>query len=69
MTFRKMLCPAVATLAAALAAGPTPGQDAYPTAGQPIRYLDAPEFKPFLDKDAKKMVDVVKAIGKIAEKK
>lgn len=39
------------------------------SSGQPIQYLDSPEFKPFLDKDAKKMVDVVKAIGKVEEKK
>lgn len=37
--------------------------------GQPIQYLDAAEFKQFLDKDAKKMAEVVKAIGKIEEKK
>ena len=39
------------------------------SAGQPIHYLDAPEFKPFLDKDAKKMAEVVKAIGRVEEKK
>jgi len=38
-------------------------------AGQPIYYLDAPEFKEFVDKDARKMADVVKAIGKVEEKK
>jgi tripartite-type tricarboxylate transporter receptor subunit TctC len=37
-------------------------------AGQPIFYLDAPEFKAFVDKDARKMADVVKAIGKLEEK-
>ena len=39
------------------------------SAGQPIHYLDAPEFKTFLDKDAKKMAEVVKAIGRVEEKK
>lgn len=39
------------------------------SAGQPIQYLDAGEFKLFLDKDAKKMAEVVKAIGKIEVKK
>ena len=39
------------------------------SAGQPIHYLDAPEFKPFLDKDARKMAEVVKAIGRIEAKK
>jgi tripartite-type tricarboxylate transporter receptor subunit TctC len=39
------------------------------SSGQPIQYLDAAEFKQFLDKDAKKMAEVVKAIGKIEEKK
>lgn len=38
-------------------------------AGQPIQYLDAAEFKQFVDKDAKKMAEVVKAIGKVEEKK
>jgi tripartite-type tricarboxylate transporter receptor subunit TctC len=37
--------------------------------GQPISYLDAPEFKQFVDKDARKMADVVKAIGKVEDKK
>jgi tripartite-type tricarboxylate transporter receptor subunit TctC len=37
--------------------------------GQPIQFLDAAEFKQFVDKDAKKMAEVVKAIGKIEEKK
>jgi tripartite-type tricarboxylate transporter receptor subunit TctC len=38
-------------------------------AGQPIFYLDAPEFKQFVDTDAKKMAEVVKAIGKVEDKK
>jgi tripartite-type tricarboxylate transporter receptor subunit TctC len=38
-------------------------------AGQPIQYLDAPEFKAFFERDAKKMADVVKQIGKVEEKK
>jgi len=39
------------------------------SSGQPIQYLDSAEFKVFLDKDAKKMAEVVKAIGKIEDKK
>jgi tripartite-type tricarboxylate transporter receptor subunit TctC len=31
----------------------------------PIAYLDAPEFKPFWDKDAKMLADAIKRIGKI----
>ncbi len=38
-------------------------------AGQPIFYLDAPEFKQFVETDARKMADVVKAIGKVEDKK
>ena len=38
-------------------------------AGQPIQYLDQAEFKVFFDKDAKKMADVVRQIGKVEEKK
>jgi tripartite-type tricarboxylate transporter receptor subunit TctC len=39
------------------------------SAGQPIQYLDQAEFRVFYDKDAKKMADVVKQIGKVEEKK
>ena len=38
-------------------------------AGQPIQYLDQAEFRVFFDKDAKKMADVVRQIGKVDEKK
>ena len=38
-------------------------------AGQPIFYLDAPEFRQFVEQDARKMADVVRAIGKVEEKK
>ena len=38
-------------------------------ASQPIFYLDAPEFKQFVEKDARKMAEIVKAIGKVEEKK
>ena len=31
----------------------------------PINYLDAPEFKKFRDQDAKRLIDVVRKIGKI----
>lgn len=37
-------------------------------AGQPVQYLDAPEFKTYVEKDARKMADVVRAIGKLEEK-
>ncbi len=37
-------------------------------AGQPIQYLDQAEFRVFFDKDAKKMADVVRQIGKVEEK-
>lgn len=35
------------------------------TAGSPILYLDAPEFQRYVDADAAKMADVVKAVGKL----
>ena len=38
-------------------------------AGQPIHYLDQAEFRVFFDKDAKKMADLVRQIGKVEEKK
>ena len=34
-------------------------------AGSPIQFQDAPEFQKYLDSDAKKMADAVKAIGKV----
>ena len=34
-------------------------------AGSPIQYLDAPEFKIYVDNDAKKMTEIVKRIGKV----
>jgi tripartite-type tricarboxylate transporter receptor subunit TctC len=37
--------------------------------GQPIQYLDQAEFRVFFDKDAKKMADVVRQIGKVDDKK
>lgn len=39
------------------------------SSGQPIQYLDQAEFRVFFDKDAKKMADVVRQIGKVEEKK
>ena len=39
------------------------------SAGQPIDYRDQAEFKTFVEADAKKMAEVVKAIGKVEEKK
>ena len=35
----------------------------------PIAYLDAPEFQKFWDKDAKRLADAVRNVGKIEEKK
>lgn len=35
----------------------------------PVAYLDAPEFQKFWDKDAKRMADAVKNVGKIEDKK
>jgi tripartite-type tricarboxylate transporter receptor subunit TctC len=34
-------------------------------AGSPVLYQDAPDFQSYVDKDAAKMVDVVKRIGKL----
>ncbi len=34
-------------------------------AGSPMEYLDAPEFQAYWDKDAAKMVDAVRKIGKV----
>jgi tripartite-type tricarboxylate transporter receptor subunit TctC len=39
------------------------------SSGQPIQYLDQAEFRVFFDKDAKKMADVVRQIGRVDEKK
>jgi len=39
------------------------------SSGQPIQYLDLAEFRAFFEKDAKKMADVVRQIGKVDEKK
>ena len=35
----------------------------------PIHYLDAPEFKQFWDRDAKRLAEVVKLVGRVEEKK
>ena len=35
----------------------------------PINYLDAPEFQQFWDRDAKRLAEVVKGIGRVEEKK
>jgi len=35
----------------------------------PINYLDAPEFRQFWDRDAKRLAEVVKAVGRVEEKK
>ena len=38
-------------------------------AGQPIQYLDQAEFRVFFDRDAKKMAEVVRQIGRVDDKK
>lgn len=35
----------------------------------PIHYLDAPEFQKFWNRDAKQLADVLKAVGRVEEKK
>jgi len=35
----------------------------------PIYYLDAPEFQKFWDRDAKRLAEVIRAIGRVEEKK
>ena len=35
----------------------------------PIHYLDAPEFQKFWDRDAKRLAEVVKAVGRVEEQK
>jgi tripartite-type tricarboxylate transporter receptor subunit TctC len=35
----------------------------------PVSYLDAPEFRKFLDIDAKRLADVVRVVGRVEEKK
>lgn len=35
----------------------------------PINYLDAPEFRQFWDRDAKRLAEVIKAVGRVEEKK
>jgi len=35
----------------------------------PINYLDAPDFQKFWDRDAKRLADVIKAVGRVEEKK
>jgi tripartite-type tricarboxylate transporter receptor subunit TctC len=39
--------------------------DVIKNAGSPIVYQDAPEFEKYVQADAKRMVDVVKRIGKL----
>ncbi len=35
----------------------------------PINYLDAPDFQKFWDRDAKRLAEVIKAVGRVEEKK
>ena len=59
--------PIVARLrdAARTAANDAKVQQVISGAGSPVLYLDAPEFRQFWDQDAKKMVEAVRAIGRI----
>ncbi len=43
-------------------------KDAMAKVETPIAYLDAPEFKTFLDRDAKRLASAVEQIGKVPEK-
>jgi len=35
----------------------------------PVYYLDAPEFQKFWERDAKRLAEVIRAIGRVEEKK
>ena len=40
----------------------------FETAGSPAAYMDQPEFAAFVEADAKRLVPVVKSIGRLDEK-
>ena len=40
-----------------------------PRLNTPIAYMDAPEFRKYLDVDAKRLAEVVKVVGRVEEKK
>ena len=37
----------------------------FEAAGSPVAYLDAPEFKTFVDADSARLIEAVKKIGKV----
>jgi tripartite-type tricarboxylate transporter receptor subunit TctC len=51
--------------AAKVAAQDAKVKDIIGNAGSPIQYLDAPEFETYVQADARRMVDVVKRIGRL----
>ncbi len=51
--------------AAKVAANDAKVKQAIGGSGSPIQFLDAPDFQKYVEGDAKKMADVVKAIGKV----
>ena len=51
--------------AAKFAANDAKVQEVIQNAGSPVQYLDAAEFELYVNADAKRMVDVVKRIGKL----
>lgn len=51
--------------AARVAANDVKVREVIQGAGSPVQYLDAPEFEPYVQADAKRMVDVVRRIGKV----
>jgi tripartite-type tricarboxylate transporter receptor subunit TctC len=52
-------------VAARFAANDAKVREVVQGAGSPVQYLDAPEFELYVQADAKRMVDVVKRIGKV----
>jgi tripartite-type tricarboxylate transporter receptor subunit TctC len=51
--------------AAKIAASDAKVKEIIGNAGSPIQYLDAPEFEKYVQADSKRMVDVVKRIGRL----
>ncbi len=51
--------------AAKFAASDAKVREVIQNAGSPLQYLDAPEFEPYVQADAKRMVGVVQRIGKL----
>jgi tripartite-type tricarboxylate transporter receptor subunit TctC len=51
--------------AAKVAAADAKVKEIIGNAGSPVQYLDAPEFEKYVQADSKRMVDVVKRIGRL----